>query len=189
MHTKKIAIAAGAAIVILIIVIGGYLVIGRKSGRPQDVYANAGGAAPSTQPANHSMLLSDLEARLGKNPDDTDTLTSVADTYFELKQFEKAAAYYKKVIEKKPTNTDVYNDIGLSFHYLGDSKEGLKYIEDGLKRNPYHQRMWLTKGFILAYGMGDLDGAKEAWEKSKALNPESRVGKAASDYLAQIVKR
>ena len=83
----------------------------------------------------------------------------------------------------------MYNDIGLSLHYLGNSAEGLKYIEEGIAKNPYHQRIWLTKGFILAYGVGDLDGAKEAWEKTRALNPESRIGKAAADYLTQVSKQ
>lgn len=191
MQTNKIAIGIAAAVAVLIIGIGGYL-IGTRSSRThvaQSAYANTGGGEAVTQPLNHSTLLSDLEARLKKSPDDVDTLTGLGDTYFELKQFEKAVTYYKKVIEKKPSNTDVYNDLGLSLHYLGNSKDGLKYIEDGIRKNPYHQRMWLTKGFVLAYGMGDLDGAREAWEKSKALNPESRVGKAASDYLAQISKK
>ena len=39
------------------------------------------------------------------------------------------------------------------------------------------------------YGMADKDGAIAAWEKAKAINPESRVGKAADEYLLQISKQ
>ncbi|MEK7774021.1 MAG: hypothetical protein AAB307_06690, partial [Deltaproteobacteria bacterium] len=75
--------------------------------------------------------------------------------------------------------------LGLSVHYQGNSAEGLRYVNEGMERNPYHQRILLTKGFILAYGLGDLGAAKEAWEKAMAINPESQVGKAASEFIAQ----
>jgi tetratricopeptide (TPR) repeat protein len=88
-----------------------------------------------------------------------------------------------------PAKSDIYNDIGLALHYTGNSEEGVRYIDEGIKQNPYQQRIWLTKGFILAYGMGDLDAAKEAWEKARTLDPESGIGKAAADYLAQVSKR
>ncbi len=146
-----------------------------------------GGDTPAVSgQASGGELINDLKARLKEKPDDAAILWRLADVYFENKQFAESSEYYKKVLALKPDETDVYNDLGLSQHYLGNSAEGLKYVEEGIKRNPYHQRIWLTKGFIMAYGMGDLDGAKTAWEKANALNPESQIGKAAADFLAQF---
>ena len=88
-----------------------------------------------------------------------------------------------------PDDIDSYNDLGLAHHYLGKSQEGIKYLDEGIKRNSYYQRIWLTKGFILAYGVGDLDGARAAWEKAKGLDSESQAGKAAEDFLAQFNKK
>ncbi len=146
-------------------------------------------AAPAAQPINNSTIIDDLKSRLKDKPNDPDITWRLGDAYFDSKQFNEAATYYKKALEFKPNEADIYNDLGLSTHYLGKSSEGLRYVEDGIKKNPYNQRIWLTKGFILAYGMGDLDGAKTAWEKANALNPESQVGKAASEFLAQFNKK
>lgn len=191
MQNKSILIGVVVA-ALIIFGAGGYYFGTRSSnqGGSQNAYSgsNAGPAVVGT-PVNHSTIIADLKTKLNEDPNDVAILTRLGDIYFDLKQFTQAVDYYKKVIRLKPDDADVYNDIGLSMHYLGDSAGGLKYIEDGLKKNPYHQRIWLTKGFILAYGMGDLDAARQAWEKTRALNPESRVGKAASEYLAQIPKK
>lgn len=137
----------------------------------------------------NTTLIADLEARLAQEPKNTEVLWRLGDAYFDAKQFNESAKHYKKVLEIKPGEADLYNDLGLSLHYLGNSAEALKYLEEGIKKNPYHQRIWLTKGFILAYGGGDLEGAKVAWEKANALNPESQIGKAAAEYLALVNKK
>lgn len=190
MEKRNITFVIIFAAAVIVFGAGGYYLGTRNSTKTvaESAYSGSAGAAGKGF-QNHSTIISDLQARLKANPRDAEILLQLADAHFDLKQFEEAANYYIKVSELKPENADIYNDIGLSLHYLGKSPEGLKYIDRGIQKNPYHQRIWLTKGFILAYGMGDMDGAKQAWEKTKALNPESRVGKAASDYLAQIAKK
>ncbi len=151
--------------------------------------ASTQGAEVSASPTNNSTLIEELKASLKARPDDPEVMVHLGDAYFDLKQFNEAVTYYKMALAKKPNDAEIFNDIGLSVHYLGNSPEGLRYVEEGLKKNPYHQRVWLTKGFILAYGMGDLEGARAAWEKARTLNPESQVGKAASEFLAQFNKK
>ncbi|MBI5888215.1 MAG: tetratricopeptide repeat protein [Deltaproteobacteria bacterium] len=187
MQNKKVVIGVIAAVFAVAVVLG-YL-IGTRSGgvRSGDapVYSNAAGTSPSVGVTNRSNIIEDLKAGIKSNPNDPDLLLRLADAYFEQKQFAEAVNYYKKVIGIRPNDADVYTEIGLSLHYLGNSQEGLKYLDEGIKKNPYHQRIWLTKGFILA-GTGDIASAKKAWEKTKAINSESPIGKAASDYLGQI---
>jgi len=176
-----------AAVLVVIAAAGGYFV-GRNSG---DGYATRQVPVSSTEagPARGgASLVADLEAKLRKNPDDVQSLYAIADTYFSMKRFDEAARYYNRLLKLKPDDADLYNDLGLSLHYLGKSAEGLASLEKGIKKNPYNQRIWLTKGFILAYGIGDLEKAGEAWKKARALDPKSSVGKAADNYLAQIKK-
>ncbi len=184
MKNKNVII--GAFVVLLALIgLGGYF-MGMKSSR---VTTGPDREASTVGQPGNSTLIDELKASLKDRPDDPETLQHLGDAYFDLKQFNEAVTYYKKTLEKKPNDAEIYNDIGLSVHYLGNSAEGLKYVEEGLKKNPYHQRIWLTKGFILAYGMGDLEGARAAWEKARTLNPESQIGKAASDFLAQFNKK
>ncbi|HHL39130.1 MAG TPA: tetratricopeptide repeat protein [Deltaproteobacteria bacterium] len=127
-----------------------------------------------------------LKARLAENPRDAEALSRLGDAYFGLRRFGEAAAYYKRAIEVNPDDVDSYNDLGLANHYLGNSPEALKYVEEGIKRDPSYQRIWLTKGFVLAYGVGNIEEARSAWEKALSLDPDSQVGKAAADFLKEI---
>jgi tetratricopeptide (TPR) repeat protein len=151
------------------------------------VYESAGSKVQ--QPGNGGAIIKKLLAKVKESPEDVDMIISLADAYFEAKQFNEAIKYYQTAIDLDPNRPWGYNAIGLALHYMGKPMEALKHIELGIKHNPYHQQIWLTKGFILAYGLADRDGAKAAWEKAKAINPESRVGKAADEYLVQISKQ
>lgn len=189
MNNKSSVIIVVAAIIIVVAAAGGYF-IGKGSGNgtsSTSAYSGNGSARPGLSD-NKASLIADLEARLKEKPDDQEALYGLADTYFSMKSFDDAVKYYKKLLTVAPENTDVYNDLGLSLHYLGKSEESVKYLNDGIKKNPYNQRIWLTKGFVLAYGIGDLDAAGEAWKKARGIDPASGVGKAADNYLAQINK-
>lgn len=185
--TRSLVLGTAAFMLTAVLAAGGC----SKKDEPQQSGGQAGQAAQSAPhpPMGNVTIISELEGKLRENPKDAEALWRLGDAYFDAKQFEQSATYYKKVLEIKPGETDLYNDLGLSLHYLGNSAEGLKFVEQGIQKNPYHQRIWLTKGFILAYGTGDMDGAKAAWEKASALNPESQIGKAAAEYLAALNKK
>lgn len=157
-----------------------------KSDKKETPAQQAEQAAPQT---NLSAVIAELEARHKQNPKDHEALWHLGDAHFEMRQFKEASDYYKKALQLKPDEVDIYNELGLAMHYTGNTAEALRYVDEGIKRNPLHQRIWLTKGYLLAYGMGDLEGAKKAWEKAKILNPESQVGKAASEYLTKLAAK
>ncbi len=189
MKNKNTSIIIVAVIIIIIAAIGGYF-LGKGSGggaASNNVYRNSG-PTKSALGDSKAALISDLKAKLKKNPDDAKVIYSLADTYFTMKRFADAVKYYDKLLTITPDDADIYNDKGLSLHYLGRSADGVKSLEIGIKKNPYNQRIWLTKGFVLAYGVGDLTKAEEAWKKARALDPKSSIGKAADNYLVQINK-
>jgi tetratricopeptide (TPR) repeat protein len=189
LQNRNIVIGTGVVGLLVLFGIVGYFIGMQSLGKGKAASTQGGEVSASPSPANNSTLIEELKASLKAKPDDPEIMVHLGDAYFDLKQFNEAVTYYKMALAKKPNDAEIFNDIGLSVHYLGNSPEGLRYVEEGLKKNPYHQRVWLTKGFILAYGMGDLEGARAAWEKARTLNPESQVGKAASEFLAQFNKK
>lgn len=193
MDSQKLTIGIGVLGLVAAVGVGGYL-MGTKSTAVKTEAAPSyssqeGSPSAAPQSANYSGIINDLKAKLNENPNDFDANVRLGDAYFEMKNFNEAVAFYKKAVELKPGSADIYNDLGLSMHYTGNSAEGVRYVEEGIKKDSLNQRIWLTKGFILAYGMGDLEGARTAWEKARALNPESQVGKAAAEFLAQSNKQ
>lgn len=187
MKNKNLILGLVSLCLIVIAGFVGYFLGLKSSGRTfSDATYRQSPADNREGSAQSSIVIEELKAALNKNPKDAALLLRLADAYFESTQFNEAVVYYKKSLELKPDQAYVYNNIGLSVHYLGNPAEGLKYVDMALKKDPMQQRIWLTKGFILAYGLGDIDGAKGAWEKAAALNPDSQVGKAAAGYLEKI---
>ncbi|MFQ5585579.1 MAG: tetratricopeptide repeat protein [Thermodesulfobacteriota bacterium] len=147
--------------------------------------AGSGGVSPAVLQGSEDLeMINSLKAKIEKNPNDAESLAFLGDIYFELRQFRDAIGYYKRAIKANPKDVDSYNDLGLANHYGGDSKEGLRVVEEGIKVDPLFPRIWLTKGFILA-ATGNITDAREAWRKVIAIDPDSGVGKAASSFLAE----
>lgn len=140
-------------------------------------------ASQSSGPTLNTAAIAEMKAALDAKPGDADLIIRIGDEYFEARYFPEAFDYYKKALPMRPDNPDLYNEIGLTLHYMGRSAEAIGYINDGIKKNPYHQRILLTKGFILFYGLGDRTAAKDAWKKAKAINPDSQIGRAAAEFL------
>lgn len=193
MKTRDILVIAG---IVGVVGVAGYFMGSRSSvdwpsssistgGEGQDIQSYS----PSGQSVDYAEVLGELKDRLKKDPGDFQTLSRLGDTYFELMNFDEAVRHYKKALMARPDDVDTYNDLGLASHYMGDSAQGINYVDEGIKKNPYYQRIWLTRGFIMAYGMGDQAKAVESWEKARSIAPDTPVGKAAADYLAEFNRR
>lgn len=192
MGKQKIFIIAG--LVILSLVVG--VVIGKMKGAPskkdvatpQAAYQDKGGETaqpPANQPpfAQYDYT-AEIQKILKERPNDAKAFAEVGNIYFDQHKFVDAIEYYKKAIDSDSQDVTSYNDIGLSYHYLGKSDEGLKYIEEGIKKNPTYQRIWLSKGFILAI-IGNIADARSAWEKAYSLDPNTDIGRSAASFLEQ----
>ncbi len=170
---------------------GGYW-LGTRSSTEESSQTNRAYATKYSSTSNiadYQKVVITLKERLKETPDDWGIYARLGDIYFGLRRFEEAIEYYRKAIELNPDDVDTYNDLGLSNHYIGKSVEGLRYIEEGIKRDPYYHRIWLTKGFILAYGLGRKDEAEKAWQTALKLDPDGQVGKAAKAYLEEFSKK
>lgn len=195
MKDKTILIVAA---VILCAAVVGYLV-GTRTGTVSIDTTPSEAAAPFSESqqsvayyqGNQSIMdrievLSHLKAKLEESPDNPRLMAQIGDTYFDMRQFEDATVYYKKAIEIDPDDIDNYNDLGLANYYLGNTADAIDNVEDGIKRDPSYQRIWLTKGFLMIYGLGNQDEARSSWEKAVSIDPDSQVGKAAKEYLVDL---
>ena len=179
-------------IVIILVVAGvaGYFIgKGSNSGVPVNGTGLKGAGSGSVplaalQESEDLEMISSLKAKIEANPNDADSLAFLGNIYFERRQFLDSIRYFKLAIDANPQDVSAYNELGLANHYSGNSKEGLRVVEEGIKVDPYFQRIWLTKGFILA-ATGNIGEAREAWMRVTVIDPDSGVGKAASSFLAQ----
>lgn len=118
----------------------------------------------------------------GENPQQ---LSRTADELFRQRRFQEAAAHYTRALEQAPYNVDVYNNLGLTLHYIGRSAEALDVLNKGIAVDSSYPRIWLTLGFV-QQSVGDLNGARVALTRAAELDPKSAIGHEAKRMLAAL---
>ncbi|MEQ1802766.1 MAG: tetratricopeptide repeat protein [Gammaproteobacteria bacterium] len=107
-----------------------------------------------------------------------------AEDSFSSGNYARAAGLYEQLLALDPQNVELYNNLGLTLHYLGRSTEALEKLRAGAARDPAHQRTWLTTGFINAQ-LGNAGEARSALEKAQ-VGPDDDIRKSAREMLASL---
>jgi tetratricopeptide (TPR) repeat protein len=117
--------------------------------------------------------------------ENAEELARIADEHFRQKRFDQAASLYQRVVDLAPHNVGVYNNLGLTLHYIGRSEDAIERLEQGIAVDGEHQRIWLTLGFVRAQ-TGDTDAAKKALQRAVDLAPDSSVATEATRMMAAL---
>jgi len=90
-----------------------------------------------------------------------------------------------KAIRAIPSNPDPYYRLGLFYQWdmlNVDLKESLKYLKEGIRRNPLEQEYWLNVARIYAR-MGERQASERALEKGVLVFPTGYQGRWVSGNL------
>ncbi|VAW35813.1 hypothetical protein MNBD_DELTA02-1201 [hydrothermal vent metagenome] len=185
---------AGVIVIIVVVAFSAYMVGIRSGSDDGSIMDSQGsGSTPASQaggygnaPVAFNEVLNELKAMVEKDPNNAELHSRLGDAYFDMKDFNSAVLSYKKAISINPSDVDAFNDLALSYHYLDKTAEGLAYVNQGIEKNPGYQRIWLTKGFLMAFGVGSSEEAEAALQKAYELDPATPVGQAAKAYLEEL---
>jgi tetratricopeptide (TPR) repeat protein len=151
------------------------------------VYLNSGGKAmapaeirrspESSLPENHPPVdaaekLAALEQMSAKDPQNPDHQTQVANLYYDLGQYEKAADFYERSLKLRPKDPNVETDLAVCFHYLGQNDKALETLNEVLGYSPGFAQAMFNKGVVLASAKKDVKGAIIIWEDLLRSNPD-----------------
>ena len=152
------------------------------------------GAAPSgteqasiampSQSASMNISLSNLTT-FTTSPTDPVEIARLANEYFSLNQYDRAAEMYQQLLALNPSNVDIYNNLGITLHYLGKSTEAIDKLNEGATLDPTYQRIWLTLGFVNTQ-LGNLEQARSALETAVKIGTDNDVGRSAEQMLAEL---
>jgi Flp pilus assembly protein TadD len=109
-------------------------------------------------------------------------LAQQADALFVERRYTEAVPVYRRLLELRPDDVEVHNDLGLALHYMGDSDGALTQLRAGAAKDATHQRIWLTIGFV-SLQTGDAVEARTALERARDLGADTGVGQEASRLL------
>jgi tetratricopeptide (TPR) repeat protein len=143
-----------------------------------------GAGLPRTDPGSEMEQLMDLYPA-GQDQTDPQQILQQADEDFASGRYERAGQGYTQLIQTGRAGVDIYNNLGITLHYLGRSNEALEILDQGIATDPQYQRIWLTQGFVNSQ-VGNFDQAKAAFNMAMSLGPDTEVGQAAKQMLDQL---
>jgi Flp pilus assembly protein TadD len=160
---------------------------------PEGMARNRQNTSAVSLPGSERFTLEDAQRlvvnRVGGDSSATsaspEELSRVADRHFREGLFQQAAAEYARVLEQAPRNVEVYNNLGLTLHYVGRSDEAVEVLEKGIVVDATHQRIWLTLGFVQS-SLGDVAAARRSLSTAAELDSDSTVGREAKRLLDSL---
>jgi len=108
-----------------------------------------------------------------------------ADELFASKNYDRAADLYAQLLAFNPDDANIYNNLGLTLHYLGRSTEALQQLNAGVARDPGNQRIWLTLGFVNSQ-LGNTEQAHAALTTATQIGSDESIRQSALKMLAEL---
>ena len=132
----------------------------------------------------------DLETLLSSSAgraalEDPVATSRIADEFFANRQYDKAAEMYQRALASDPKSVNTYNSLGLTLHYLGQSGEALRVLNEGVAVDSNYQRIWLTLGFVNSQ-IGNTEEARKALTTAVQMGADNEIGKSAKEMLEKL---
>jgi len=108
-----------------------------------------------------------------------------ANRFFANGQYQQAANAYERLLTFDPGNAEIYNNLGLTLHYLGRSDEALRRLNEGTAVNADHQRIWLTLGFVNSQ-VGNVEQARKALTTATEIGSDESIRQSAMTMLEAL---
>jgi len=115
-------------------------------------------------------------------PQDPFEISRRANEYFANRQYDLAADMYEQLLAFSPNDAEIYNNLGLTLHYLGRSTEALGKLNEGVAVDPEHQRIWLTLGYVNSQ-LGNTEQARAALTTAARIGTDESIRQSALTML------
>ena len=92
---------------------------------------------------------------------------------------------YEELLAYRPNDGEVYNNLGLTLHYIGQSTEALRRLNEGVAVDSDYQRIWLTLGFVNSQ-LGYMDQARTALTTATQVGTNESIRRSAMQMLEEL---
>jgi cytochrome c-type biogenesis protein CcmH/NrfG len=158
-----------------------------KSG-PSSKGMPAGAPAPAQQELQEQIAALEKETR--QNASNVAAWIELGNAYFDSDQYERSIQAYRKALDLKPDNADVWTDMGVMQRKAGRPQEAVKAFDQAIAVNPKHEVSRLNKGIVLFHDLQDTAGAIQSWEGLLEINPTAMApGGVSVDQMVQSLKK
>jgi tetratricopeptide (TPR) repeat protein len=108
-----------------------------------------------------------------------------AEEFFANGQYAQAAQLYEQLLAYSPNDAEIYNNLGLTLFYLGRTDEALRWLNEGVTKDPGHQRIWLTLGYVNSQ-LGNTEQARTALTNATQRGDDASIRESATKMLSEL---
>ena len=190
---------AGAVAVAAVIVVVGYADRSGSAAPAQPVADSTSlppghpSIGPSSSPGSaqgpdYSKTIAALKAKLDKDPSDAQTINALGTAYFMSEQYDKAKALFLRALRLHPGDPEATVQLAMVYHAGGNDAKAKSLIRGVLKKRPRFQEARYDLAIIF-FSEGRLERAKAEWQKTADLDPESKLGRQAQNFVDMMEGR
>jgi cytochrome c-type biogenesis protein CcmH/NrfG len=115
-------------------------------------------------PPDSTNRIAALQQVFAREPQNPEYPSQIANLYYDLGQYDKAADFYQKSLSLRPRDPSVETDLATCFHYLGQDDKSLETLDNVLRYSPGFAQAKYNKGIVLIEGKKDVSGGISVWE-------------------------
>ena len=135
----------------------------------------------------YDLAIKDFEKAIDINPGLQGLYSNLGAVWYTKNNFKKAIFYYDKEILQNSSNHLFYFNRALAKAELKDFEKAIEDLASSLKINPDFYHGLCFKGDLLVK-TGQLNDAKENYEKALEKNPEKKYARTQLNNLKKITK-
>ena len=130
--------------------------------------------------------VAELRITADQSPENAQARVDLGYLYFEVQRFDEAIPWFEAALAINPLDVSVSTDLGVAYFYTDAIDRALDQFAHSLEVDPGHAQTLLDLGIVRALGKQDLEGAIQAWEEVRRLDPDSPEAVAAADAIERI---
>ena len=146
-------------------------------------------ALPSDHPPPEVLeQLARLQEHARDHPEDTEVRIRLGNSYYDMKRWDAAAAWYTEALELDPGNVSVRTDLGTAQLYQGQVESAIESYRKSLSLEPNHPQTLQNLG-IAHYFTGELETAIRIWQRLLAAHPAHADKEKIEEFINNARKR
>ncbi|MEK7817315.1 MAG: tetratricopeptide repeat protein [Actinomycetota bacterium] len=152
--------------------------------------------AIETEVADLQLQIDAYGEMLKRNPNDLMALRGLGDMYLQkgfveseggdlsqpARSYKAAVDNYRRYLAIKPDDVELRIDLGLAYSYLEMIDIAVRELGAATAVASANQRAWHSLGWVLS-SAGRTSEARDAWQKSYTIDPNSAIGKESKQFL------
>lgn len=184
---------AAAAVLLVVVGLGGGLAVGRWFGGSRGAGAPAGAASPAPAGVPSAIMteieLQALRQAAAREDAPTPSLLQLAHAALDQGRLDEARRVYERVLGREPRNVEAITHVGGVLFQEGRVDDALAKVEEALRIDPRYIHAHWDRTQYLFYGKRDFPAAVKAAEAFLAVAPQGPDADNVRKLMAEARQR